>query len=152
MAEGGSMQRFAGKVAVVTGAGNGIGAAIAARIAAEGASVVAADVEEEAVRGVHEKIQEYLVDLTRQAFHRRQRAVFAHHIGLALDLVRGHVQRGLDAFVQVDLLPDDFVHMGKLAQILDDLLHAAESVRGFRDQRRNVVEHVADVGRAFQFG
>lgn len=48
--------RFSGKVAVVTGAGNGIGAAIAARLAAEGAAVVAADVDAAGVRGVHQKI------------------------------------------------------------------------------------------------
>jgi NAD(P)-dependent dehydrogenase (short-subunit alcohol dehydrogenase family) len=50
------MQRFAGKTAVVTGAGNGIGAATALRIAAEGASVVVADVDEAGVQGVVKQI------------------------------------------------------------------------------------------------
>ena len=36
--------RFAGKVAVVTGAGNGIGLVIAHSFAAEGAQVVVADI------------------------------------------------------------------------------------------------------------
>jgi NAD(P)-dependent dehydrogenase (short-subunit alcohol dehydrogenase family) len=40
--------RLAGKVAVVTGAGSGIGLATARRFAAEGASVVCADVDDEA--------------------------------------------------------------------------------------------------------
>ena len=48
--------RFSGKVAVVTGAGNGIGAATALRIAAEGASVVVADIEADNVQATCKKI------------------------------------------------------------------------------------------------
>src|SRR5262245_40232041 len=44
--------RFSGKVAVVTGAGNGIGEAVAVRIASEGASVVVADVDEAGIKRV----------------------------------------------------------------------------------------------------
>ena len=42
------MARFAGKVAIVTGGAQGIGAAIAARLAAEGALVTIADLNEPA--------------------------------------------------------------------------------------------------------
>lgn len=45
-----------GKVAVVTGAGNGIGAAIAKRYVAEGAKVVITDIEPDAVARVSEEI------------------------------------------------------------------------------------------------
>jgi NAD(P)-dependent dehydrogenase (short-subunit alcohol dehydrogenase family) len=45
-----------GKVAVVTGSGNGIGEAIAKRFAAEGARVVVTDIEAGAVARVAEEI------------------------------------------------------------------------------------------------
>ncbi|TCU13703.1 SDR family NAD(P)-dependent oxidoreductase [Rhizobium sullae] len=46
------MKRFENKVAIVTGAGGGIGSAIARRLASEGALVVVTDVNEEAAREV----------------------------------------------------------------------------------------------------
>ncbi len=48
--------RLANKVAVVTGAGSGFGAGIAARFAAEGARVLIADLDDEAGRAVAERI------------------------------------------------------------------------------------------------
>jgi len=48
--------RFANKVAIVTGAGNGIGVEIATRLAAEGGAVVLADKDEAAAAGACERI------------------------------------------------------------------------------------------------
>jgi NAD(P)-dependent dehydrogenase (short-subunit alcohol dehydrogenase family) len=43
------MDQFAGRVAVITGAGSGMGKAFAARFAAEGMKIVAADIQEDAL-------------------------------------------------------------------------------------------------------
>ena len=50
--------RFAGKVAFVTGAGNGIGRGTAIAFAREGASVVAADLTSDHVRGTVQAIDQ----------------------------------------------------------------------------------------------
>jgi 3-oxoacyl-[acyl-carrier protein] reductase len=49
-------QRYAGKVAVVTGGGNGIGAATARRLAQEGGAVVVADIDEAGAQSVSAEI------------------------------------------------------------------------------------------------
>src|SRR5690606_6186881 len=58
--EAGSMDttRHAGKVAVITGAGSGIGAATAVRMAAEGAAIVGVDVNTEGLEKVRAQIEE----------------------------------------------------------------------------------------------
>lgn len=55
----GGARRFEGKVAVVTGSGQGIGAATARRLAQEGASVVIADLAEAPAQGVCDELREF---------------------------------------------------------------------------------------------
>jgi NAD(P)-dependent dehydrogenase (short-subunit alcohol dehydrogenase family) len=50
------MKRFDGRVALVTGAGRGIGAAVVERLAGEGAKVMAVDIDEANVRSVASKL------------------------------------------------------------------------------------------------
>ncbi|MBA2533431.1 MAG: glucose 1-dehydrogenase [Rubrobacter sp.] len=50
------MERLRGKRAIVTGAGSGIGRAIALRLAAEGASIIISDVDEVAAKAVAREI------------------------------------------------------------------------------------------------
>jgi NAD(P)-dependent dehydrogenase (short-subunit alcohol dehydrogenase family) len=50
-------RRFQGKVAIVTGAGSGIGAAIARRLAAEGAAVAVSDLNGDAATAIAEELR-----------------------------------------------------------------------------------------------
>ena len=49
-------ERFAGKTCLITGAANGIGRAVALRLAAEGAHVIGGDVDEDAMRALTAEI------------------------------------------------------------------------------------------------
>lgn len=61
------MQRFEDRVVLVTGAGSGIGEAIAARFDAEGAKVVGTDVDDESLTRVAKRLSERFVPLVSDA-------------------------------------------------------------------------------------
>ena len=85
---------LAGKVALVTGAGDGIGRAVARTMAAAGANLVVADINEGAAQAVVSEIE--------AAGHPRALAVAAD-VG-DLDQIDAMVNAGLNAFGPIDVL------------------------------------------------
>ena len=114
-----SMQtRLAGKVAVVTGAGDGIGAAVARAYAAEGARVVVAELSEDNGRRVAEEIDGLFI---RTDVGQR-------------DQVEAMVQAAVDSFGSVDILVNNAWGSGNISRVehkTDEMLDAAFAV-GFR--------------------
>ena len=109
--------KLAGKVAIVTGAASGLGLATARRFAAEGARVVMADIDEEAVRGAAAAVGDALplkVDVsdpaavaamiarTKEAFERID--ALAHYAGITRDALVGKMTlEAWDAVLRVNL-------------------------------------------------
>lgn len=83
---------FIQKTAVITGAGSGIGLAIARRLAQQGASVVINDIEEERVEAAVAQIRN----------DGGQAVGYPGDAG-EVDVVRGLVERAVDAFGHLDL-------------------------------------------------
>lgn len=99
------MGRLAGKTALVTGAGSGLGRGIALRFAAEGANVVVAELREE--RGLE------TVDLIEA---RGARAVFVQsNVGLA-EQARAAVDRTVAEFGRIDILVNNAQGFNRLGR------------------------------------
>ena len=93
-----------GKVALITGAGRGIGRAIALRFAADGANLALADLNEDGARAVAEEVGERSLairaDVTRG------------------DQIRAMVDRAVDRFGRIDILMNN-AGVVKVARLLD---------------------------------
>ncbi len=87
------MERFNGRVAFITGAGHGIGKATAHRLASEGASISAADIDNEACERV-------VSELSQMGY-----AAHAVHLDVTNSAsVRSAIKASTDYFGQLDIL------------------------------------------------
>jgi NAD(P)-dependent dehydrogenase (short-subunit alcohol dehydrogenase family) len=85
--------RLSGKVAVVTGAGQGIGKAVALRLAREGADIVVAEINKETA------------EQTAQELHALNRRALAHPVDVARPAqIQALVERAVAEFGRLDIL------------------------------------------------
>lgn len=113
------MNRFQNKVAIVTGGAGGIGAAIASRLASEGATVVVSDVNLEAAQGVVQALE----------------AEGGKALAMAADIASGEACRGLvqavaSEFGRIDVLVNNagINRRGNLLALSEDDWHSSFAV------------------------
>jgi 3-oxoacyl-[acyl-carrier protein] reductase len=109
-----TMRGLGGKSAIVTGAGNGIGAAIAQRLAAEGVRVLVADIRAERAKNTVETIRESGGQAEPCAMDVRER-----------DDAAGAVRQAVDHFGRLDILICNAGLMDRepFLDMTDDLWH-----------------------------
>ena len=142
--------RLEGRAALVTGGASGIGAATVRRLAAEGARVAVADVDEAGARAVAGEVDGTVVVMDVLDTESVRAGVQAAQAGVGpLDVLVNNAGggRGAPAFF-VDTAPDDWDHL--LALNLRSVLAVTHAVlAGMQQRRRGAIVNVAsEAGRA----
>ena len=161
--------RLQNKVAIITGAGRGIGRATALRFAEEGATVVVADIELSTAQAVADEINggrrvgavETLAEVAATNGHSAGGPSLAERVSDAQALavqvnvtdgesVRAMVAAALDAFGQIDILVNNagIVRDGQLYKMDEAQFDAVIDVnlKGVYNCTRAVVEHMRERG------
>ena len=112
------MQGFQGKVAVVTGGASGVGRALAQRLAGEGARVVIADIDQEAIDRVRAELDALLADPIRSALY-----VWILTTSMKPEAERGYLdnRRMADFFERKGV--DGLAAVLGVARVLGELVH-----------------------------
>jgi NAD(P)-dependent dehydrogenase (short-subunit alcohol dehydrogenase family) len=133
------MERLLGKTAIVTGAAQGLGAAIAARFCADGASVVIADVNEEALTATANSIGPAC-----SAFPCDVRSE---------ESVANLVAFACDSFGRLDIMVNNAGILGPVGSITDvDIEAALETIRIHLIGTISGIKHASRVMRAQRHG
>lgn len=110
--------RFEGKKVIVTGAGSGIGRAVASRIAREGGTVIAADISAEALDSLRD-------DLPDASIHPVVANIATSE---GIEAIIGAADGRVDGLANVAGLSDDF---SALHELTDEMLHRVFEVNVF---------------------
>jgi 3-oxoacyl-[acyl-carrier protein] reductase len=131
--------RLAGRVALITGAGQGIGRAIALRFALEGAKVVALDVVPDGINAVVREIKEAGGDALAVVCDVTQR-----------EQIAGAVQAALDAFGQIDILCNNagITRDARLVKMTEEQFDQviAVNLKGVFNMTQAVAPHMVERG------
>ena len=141
------MDRFNGKVALITAAGSGIGAAAAARLLAEGASVCLVDLNAEALAaqqaalGRSDRVLTQIADVTEAAPVNAAVAACVARFG-GLDVLVNNAGGGRFGRIE-EITPEDWRQVHALC--LDSVFHGCRAALPHLRERRGAIVNTASI-------